>query len=360
MQTHLDILAIEPFYGGMRRQMLQTIMRLSRHRWTLLKLPARRVERRLAASAKWFAELLGRLEMENLDLLFTSEMLNLTELQRIVPRLARRPSIVYFHDNQTPTLEQVSTGPLDMVNLNTAMAASEVWFNSQYHQDSFLEKTEALVGRIPEISGRNPVSELRSKSMVLPPPVDLGRIFAAASTGSMLYRDPRTLFVDLRGADVKLLVDVLRRLEMRGEQFNVITVGPEKGLPADLPRRTLHERDEIGQYRALREAGVYVALRYGATTDELIVPAMSAGCWPVVPDAGLYAEIIPPMLHMNCLHEGSVESIVSRTLDSWYVERPMGYEGEQQEIVARRDAIESCRVIDDLLEEVAMRRTVQM
>ena len=359
MPTHLDILAIEPFYGGARRQMLQTMMRLSRHHWTLLKLPARRVERRLAASARWFAELVGRLEMARVDLLFTSEMMNLTELQRMVPRLGRRPSIVYFHDNQTPLLEQETTGPLDLINLNNAMASTEIWFNSQYHQDNFLHKTSVMVGRIPEIAGSSPVMELRGKSRVIPPPVDLGRIVAASNTGPLVYRDARTLFVDLRDADVNLLLEVLWRLETRGEHFNLITVGADKDLPRGLRRTKLHERDEIGQYRAMREASIYLGLRYGATTDELIVPALSAECWPVVPDAGLYAELVPPMLHMSCLHDGSAESMVARILDSWYVDRPLGYETEQQDIVARRDAIDSCHMIDDLLEEVAMRRTVR-
>ena len=359
MSTQLDILALEPFYGGVRRQMLQTIMRLSRHRWTLLKLPARRVERRLAASARWFAELLGRVEMENVHLLFTSEMINLTDLQRIVPRLARRPSLVYFHDNQMPSLEQGSTGPLDMVNLNSAMAATEVWFNSQYHQDIFLEKAGALVGRIPEISGRNPVSELRSKSLVMPPPVDLGRVYNALNSGAEVHRDPRTLLVDLRGIDVNLLLMVLQRLDNRGESFNLITIGPQKGLPATLPRTSIHERDEANQYRALREATIFIGMNYGAMSDELIVPALSAGCWPVVPDVGPYAEFIPPMMHLACLHDGTVESLVSRILDAWYLERPMGYETEQQDMLSRCDAIESCRLIDDLLSELAIGGTIR-
>ena len=359
MPTQLDILALEPFYGGVRRQMLQTLMRLSRHRWTLLKLPARRIERRLAASARWFAELLGRTEIENVHLLFTSEMLDLTDLQRIVPRLARRPSVVYFHDNQTPSLEQGSTGPLDMVNMSSAMAATEVWFNSQFHQDSFLEKAGALVNRIPEIAGKNPVSELRSKSMVIPPPVDFGRVFAALGSGPQVDRDPRTLFVDLRGVDVNLLLMILQRLENRGETFNLITVGSRKGLPASLPHMSIHERDETSQYRALREASIFVGLRYGSMSDELIVPALSAGCWPVVPDVGPYAEFIPPMMHLTCLHDGTVETIVSQILDAWYLERPFGYETEQQDMISRCDAIESCRMIDDLLHELAVGRAIR-
>src|SRR4051812_9579436 len=57
--TQLDILALEPFYGGARRVMLESLIKCSRHRWTLLKLPPRRIERRLIAAAHWFAEQLS-------------------------------------------------------------------------------------------------------------------------------------------------------------------------------------------------------------------------------------------------------------------------------------------------------------
>src|SRR5207249_7581237 len=77
MSTQLDILALEPFFGGARKAMLETIMRHSRHRWTLLKLPPRRIERRLAVAAHWFGEQLTRHWKGRLDVLFTSEAMNL-------------------------------------------------------------------------------------------------------------------------------------------------------------------------------------------------------------------------------------------------------------------------------------------
>src|SRR5438309_10224936 len=118
MSNQLDILALEPFYGGARRQMLQTIMHFSRHHWTLVKLPPRRVERRLAAAARWFAEVISRGDMEGCDLVFAGEMMNLADLHRSAPKLARRPSIVYFHENQMPRAGRGVPGPLDTVNLN--------------------------------------------------------------------------------------------------------------------------------------------------------------------------------------------------------------------------------------------------
>src|SRR3954465_1165995 len=102
MSKPLDILALEPFYGGARRAMLEAIVRHSRHRWTLLKLPPRRIERGLAVAANWFAEQLSRHWVGRIDLVFTSEAMNLAALLRLVPGLGSPPSVVYFHDNQLP------------------------------------------------------------------------------------------------------------------------------------------------------------------------------------------------------------------------------------------------------------------
>src|SRR3954470_23582474 len=155
MSRQLDILALEPFYGGGRRHMLETLIHYSRHRWTVMKLPPRRIERRLTAAAHWFAEQLSRHGVGKLDLLFTSEALNLSDLYRMVPSLLPKPSVVYFHSNQLPAQDSTADNPLDMANLNTATAAHEIWFNSMYHLRDFFGRAASLVTRPPELSSRN-------------------------------------------------------------------------------------------------------------------------------------------------------------------------------------------------------------
>src|SRR5438045_2989455 len=145
MSRQLDILALEPFFGGGRRNMLETLIHYSRHRWTLLKLPPRRIERRLTAAAHWFAEQLTRHWVGRVDLLFTSEALNLADLYRLMPNLLKKPSVVYFHSNQLPHPSVQSDNPLDMANMNTGAAATEIWFNSLYHLRDFLSRAAALV-----------------------------------------------------------------------------------------------------------------------------------------------------------------------------------------------------------------------
>src|ERR1044071_2847356 len=149
MPTQLDILCLEPFYGGIRKIMLETMIKCSRHKWTLLKLPPRRIERRLSAASVWFAEQLSRHWVGSIDLLFTSEALNLADLYRLMPDLIKKPSVVYFHANQLPVPGSNAQTRFDLVNLNTAAAATEIWFNSLYHTQSFLTKASALVRKYP-------------------------------------------------------------------------------------------------------------------------------------------------------------------------------------------------------------------
>lgn len=360
MSSSLKILALEPYFDAGRRQVFTSMVTRSRHDWTLLTLPPRRVERRLAVASRWFAEQINRDALGPFDLLFVGEMLNLPDFRRCVPRLANVPAVIYFQENQTPPVHVESSDPLHFVNVNTAVAASELWFNSQWHLDDFLDRAEALVARQPEIGGRAPTSELRAKSQVVLPPTDLGRAYQAVANGPAVTRDPRTLLVDTRGIDTELLLECVRRLEASNEIFDLITVGPQRGIPDDLPRTVIHERDQTNQLRAAHAAGTYLSLRRGATFDEMLIPALSAGCWPVVPEVGIFPELIPTCVHDTCLHDGDPAGIVERILHGWHGVRPIGLEYEQEEILSSVDAVRACRIIDDMLEEVAAGRGIGM
>jgi hypothetical protein len=297
----LDILAVEPFYGGVRRATLESAMRCSRHRWTLFKLPPRRIERRLSTAAIWFAEQLSRHWAGRVDLLFTSEAMNLADLLRLETSLVAKPSVVYFHSNQLPPEDRTSPGPLELVNLGTAAAATEVWFNSTFHLKSFFGRATALVRRHPELSTQDPLKGLVMKSRLMPPPVDCGLVDDVRAH-EPVERERRQIFVETRDADVALLNAALLALKERGEEFELVTVGPADGLSPDLPRRTLSETDEIGQIRAMLSSGVVLSTKRNAASDAMLLRALSAGCRPVLPADGVYPEILPRKMHASCLY----------------------------------------------------------
>jgi hypothetical protein len=353
MAPQLDILALEPFYGGARKSMLETLMRHSRHRWTLLKLPPRRIERRLAAAAHWFAEQLSRHWVGRVDLLFTSEAMNLADLLRFVPELQNKPSVVYFHDNQLPPVGTPPISPHQAVNLSSASAATEIWFNSLFHQRSFLKRAYSLVERLPEVSGHNPVAELNDKIQFMPPPVDQSISTRLRQQGE-IQRDPRMLFVDTRDANVPILNEALCALSRR-EKYKLITVGPVDGLDPELPRRTISESDEEAQVRALHESAVMVSVRPGATYDLYAVRALQLGCWPVFPNTGCYPELLPTSLHPLCLYDTrDADRLVTQLQNVWWIEQPPKYQEELAALLAKFDVLQACQAMDDRFEQLVI------
>jgi hypothetical protein len=355
MAKQLDILALEPYHGGARRAMLEAISRCSRHRWTLLKLPARRFERRQLVAATWFAEVLSRRGVGKVDVVFSSEALNLADFLRLRPDLARRPSVVYFHDNQLPDAASSEQGdrPTDLVNLNSATAASEIWFNSLYNLRTFLGRASGLVARHPELQMRDPMRSLAAKAHLVPPPVDLGAMHDLAAQAPAARRDPRSLLLDARGADHGMLAKALATLERRHERVELSVIGRFRGMPASLRPITLDERDDPSHLLALLKSSLLVSARPNATHDDLTVRALGSGCLPIVPNTGLYPELLPEPLHAPCLHDGTAASLVSRILDAWYSQRPTGLELLLDETLAQFDAIRACKVIDERLELLA-------
>jgi hypothetical protein len=349
----LDILALEPFYGGARKAMLETMIHHSRHRWTLLKLPPRRMERRLAAAANWFAEQLSRHWVGRVDLVFTSEAMNLSDLIRLLPDVEKKPSVVYFHDNQLPDPPPVKMNARDVVNLATATAATELWFNSSWHLNNFARRASALYAHHQELASSDPIPEILNKARLMPPPIDLS-ITGDISSFSNLQRRKQMIFVETRDTDLRLLNDGLRLLRDRGEKFDLVTVGPVKDLSADFARTALSESDEQAQTAAMFQTDVFLSARRSATLDHSAVRAVMAHCWPVVPADGFYPEIIPENLQERCLYDGTPDGLANCIQDAWYMQMP---EAAGESLVAglkRFDAIANCRAMDDRLSEIAV------
>lgn len=351
MPRQLDILALEPFHGGCRRLMMDTIVRHSRHRWTVLTLPARRMERRLTAAAHWFAEKLARRGLGKIDAVFASDALNLADLRRLVPGLVEKPSVVYFHSNMLPPPTGRQESPLDLVNLHSAAAANEIWFNSAYHVKSFVTAAGGLIRRHAELSMRNPLPALMEKSHVMPPPVDLAFVHEIMQS-HQVSRKRRTIFLSTSGSHAALLNTAFQTLDRRGEAYNLIVVGSADHLHPEFPKRLISENDELAQILGLLESGVIVSGSPEATADHHVVRGLAAGVWPVVPNSGVYPEIIPEIIQPNCLYDLTTDALVSKLLDTWHLGRPDGFEGAVAKTLESFDAINRCRDMDNRLAQL--------
>jgi hypothetical protein len=313
------------------------------------------MERRLLVAATWFAEHLSRHRVGRVDALFASEAMNLAEFFRLRPQLAKKPSVVYFHDNQMPDPDQdgVLESPTDLVNLSSATAATEIWFNSLYNLRTFLSRASGMVARHPELQNANPLPKLTAKAHLVPPPIDLATAHAMALEAPADRRDPRFVLVDARRGDHQVLRETLEAIARRRERIHLTVIGRLDGLPDSLRPTVLDERDHAAHADALTTTSVLLSARTDAAADDLVVRAMTTGCLPIVPNSGVYPDLLPEAFHERCLHDGTARSLVSLLLDAWYLARPGGYEMHVEEAVAPFDAINACKVIDERLEKLA-------
>ena len=135
--TRPRILALEPYYGGSHRAVLDGLVASVDAEWTLLTLPARKWKWRMRGAAMTMAAETARMTQAQdrgqgpvrapFDLIFASTFLNLAEFRGMVgSALSAIPAIVYFHENQLVypnrhTAEWDLQFPL--TNITTALSA---------------------------------------------------------------------------------------------------------------------------------------------------------------------------------------------------------------------------------------------
>lgn len=354
MSETLEILAIEPFYAGNRRLMLETLQRRSRHRWTVLKLPGRRIERRLEAAAQWFAEVVLRRPQFNFDLLFTSEAINLPELYTLCPELGGKPTVVYFHDNQLPVPGRGVERPVDHVNLLTAVEATEIWFNSLHHLRTFTGRASALAVAAPHYFPKESFERVTSRCSLVIPPVEVNAVHEI-ETAIGFERNPKSLFVDLRSADTRLLAAGLEVLKRRGETFELVTIGPRGDLPESYPRTSVPEFDEDGATFAMARCGTYLSTNLDATFDARAVMALASGMRAILPDSGAYPEIVPSHAHDSTLYKPHPDFLASAIQDLWALPELSGWDDELRNSVSQYEAESVVGTIDWKLATVAQK-----
>jgi hypothetical protein len=350
MPAILDILALEPFYGVERRIMLESMIRCSRHRWSLHTLPPRRIERRLTTAAHWFKEQLARHMSGNVDIVIASEALNLVDLIRLVPELADKKLVVYFHSNQLPHPDAIGDNALDLVNLNSAMAAHDIWFNSEFHIKTFLYRAAVLVDRYPELKSRNPMPALGEKSFLMFPPIGLDLLRQVPDAA---VREPRSIYVDTRDADLAVLNDTLDELMRQGEALSLHVIGPTTGLDPLIPVTSVSQTNIPAQFQAMRQSDIVLSIKPDVMFDPQLLLAVAAGCWPIVPGEGVYKELIPETLHDESHYRYGLEGLLARLTEAFHNPRPESLEYAFQEILGRYETIPACRQADTRFDELA-------
>ena len=246
------------------------------------------------------------------DLILTTDMLDVASLKGLLPAAWRNvPIVQYFHENQLTfpwnegDAEKVRGlhHTYQFINIQSAVAADWVWFNSSYHRDVFIEAAEQFIKRMPDCKAGYSMNTLAEKSSVLPVGIDA----PAAVDVERPVGTPPTILWNHRWSNDKgpdKFTEHLNDLEAEGHDFRLILCGQKFAeVPPELQSirqryrdRILHDgyADSHEMYTDLLQSSDFVLHEpvqeyFGVSVAE----AMSHGVIPILKSAQAYPSWVP-------------------------------------------------------------------
>jgi glycosyltransferase involved in cell wall biosynthesis len=338
------VLALEPYYGGSHRAVLDALVAHVDAEWSLLTLPARKWKWRMRGAAITFADQARALVAESgarstdgthfdqapFDVVFASTFVNLAEWRGLVGSpLCDVPAIVYFHENQLVypnrhTAEWDFQFPL--TNITSALSAERCVFNTEWNRDGFLAEIPEFLRQFPDHQPTGVAEKIAAKSEVLHPPFDPAAFDRVTPTRGSRCRIvwPHRWEHDKNPED---FFSAVATLAEEGLDFEVAVAGQSfRDVPEAIERaeEVLGERlvhlgeppDRDAYARLLASSDVAVSTAVNEFFGIAMIEACYAGCYPLVPERLAYPELYPSEMRY-----ASQDALVAR-LRALVIERP--------------------------------------
>ncbi|HSH04984.1 MAG TPA: DUF3524 domain-containing protein [Anaerolineae bacterium] len=321
----LNILLLSPYHGGSHQAWATGYQQHTKHQLTILSLPARFWKWRMHGGAITLAHQFNQ-NPQPYDLIIATDMLDLTTFLTLTrPHTATTPTALYCHENQLtyPLPADKKTGPMRrqkgerdlhyaFINYASMLAANHIFFNSNYHQQTFFTALTRYLNRFPEYDTTHTIPNLQARSTVLPVGIDFARLIP-----------PPTLD---RGTPPLILWNQRWEYDKNPAAFfQALYHLQEKNIPFRLAicgqnfRRHPHEFDEAqqrladqiihsgyadtAQYRQLLwQADITVSTAYHEFFGISILEAIYCHTFPLLPNNLSYPELIPTAFHPHCLY----------------------------------------------------------
>ncbi len=313
----MNILAVEPFYNGSHRAFLKGLQEHSGHNIIPVKLDYRRWKWRMHGDSVKLAELSSHIT-EEIDLLLVSSMTNLPAFLALTnPRFAYTPKVMIMHENQlTQPMPEGEERDLTFCYINyiSMLSADKLLFTTRYHLNELLEALPAFLDHFPDDKLYKTVDQIRGKSTVIYPGLDL----------SVFDEQPDTRHENKRPVIVwnqrwqfdrnpAMFFKVLNRLNDIDLKFDLILAGDtQHRKPEEFERAWKRFGEHITHFGYVENVENYSKLLHSgdivvstATHEFFCVAIMEAiycGCHPLVPNRLHYPELIPASLHKPLLH----------------------------------------------------------
>jgi glycosyltransferase involved in cell wall biosynthesis len=238
----------------------------------------------------------------NYDLIIATSMCDIATIKGLFPNLSDTPVVVYFHENQFayPEAERVkSYQDAQIKSINSAVVADRLLFNSFYNMQTFLEKGDRLIRRMPDYNKIKLFDRLADKSEVLPVPV-----YPVNSDEKISNSVPVILWNHRWEYDKapERFFKAMENLKKEGYRFKLNIVGQQfRRQPECFNKYKNIFKDEILNWgyvqdvdkydEILRSSDFVVSTSLHEFQGLAVLEAVSAGVVPVVPDRMSYREI---------------------------------------------------------------------
>lgn len=318
----MRILVLNAYHGGSHKAFIESWINHSDHDWTLLTLPDHHWKWRMRHAAISFNEMIAKLPDQNWDIIFCTDMLNLAEFQGLATQYIQSlPTVIFFHENQLLYPDQHATERdyhYAFSNFISALSANEIWFNSDWHKNTFINALKNWLKKMPDYQPMSAIDALIKKSRTHYPGLELDCFTARKNSRP---DRPLTILWAARWEDDKnpgCFFNAIEKLTQKNIDFRLNVIGSSSEKTPDLFKQA-HEKfsaniDHWGYIKnrndylsVLKQSDVIVSTASHEFFGIAVLEAVSLGCIPVIPDRLAYPETLAP-LHdddANCFYDGS-------------------------------------------------------
>lgn len=320
----MKILLIEPFLTGSHKNWAEEFRQFSQHEVHILSLPGYHWKWRMHGAAITLAQQFLQSGIHP-DLILATDMLDLNLFLSLTRSKTHHiPTAIYFHENQlnypwSPADADVKLtrdNHYAFINYASASVADALLFNSQYHQQAFLQELPSFLKAFPDYQNIETVETIRYKSSVLPLGLHLQKL--EAHKPSEVTKPPCSVVLWNHrweyDKNPDTFFNALFKIAARGIDFKLVVLGQsfERYPPIfDQAKQQLSNKIiHWGFATSFEEYGKWLwtadLLPVTSTQDFFgasIVEAMYCNTVPLLPNRLAYPEHIPSRYHPSYIYE---------------------------------------------------------
>ncbi|XP_073401677.1 tRNA-queuosine alpha-mannosyltransferase isoform X3 [Dendrobates tinctorius] len=292
-EAAMSVLLIEAFYGGSHKQLMD-LLNGEMEGCVLYSLPAKKWHWRARTAALHFMQAVP--PSDSYRVLFTSSVLNLSELVALRPDLGKLRKVLYFHENQLVYPVRKNQDRDFQYGYNqilSCLVADIVVFNSTFNMESFLTSISKFLKLIPDHRPKNLEQIIRPKCRVVHFPIrfpDVSRFLPEHKKISMecLVHHKK---VDIHSQNENAKVAATGF----GQVDEQLTQPWKESITLVIPMEKSHSKDD-GQ--VISEPSISNFSTESPRPLHIVWPhrwleAVHCGCYPLCPKALVYPEIFP-------------------------------------------------------------------